>query len=79
MLNFISSLQCKRTGTRNTCTPDMDVIQGCIGCDGGCSGFCDAACENICQNNSATSSGGTGCFHECSGSCLSLASIIGFK
>ena len=78
MLNFLTNVFKGNSNARNTCGSDMDVIQGCVGCDGECLYSCDSVCASECQGNSKdTGGGGDGnCNSQCTGTCFSIASII---
>lgn len=80
MLNFLTNVFKEKAVTKNTCSPDMDVIQGCLLCDGECLLTCYTLCANECQGNTRDN-GGTGgsCNSQCTGTCFSMASIIGGK
>lgn len=78
MLNFLTNVFQEKANAKNTCSPDMDVIQACIGCDADCLYFCHTMCASECQGNSQAGGGG-GCNSHCNGTCFSVASIIGIK
>lgn len=80
MLNFLTNVFHEKANARNTCNPTMDVIQGCIGCDGECLYSCYSMCANECQGNTRDTGGNGGnCNSQCTGTCFSVASIIGGK
>lgn len=78
MLNFLTNVFNEKANARNTCGPEQDVIQGCVGCDTGCSFFCDSVCSNSCTDNTQGGNGdGKNCNSQCTGTCFSIANIIG--
>lgn len=80
MLNFLANVFQERSTTRNTCSTDMDTIQGCLNCDGECLYSCDAVCSNSCQAETQDPNSGPGtCNTQCTGTCFSTASIMGIK
>lgn len=80
MLNFFSNVLQNQVAPLNTCTSDMDTIQGCIGCDGECLFSCFSLCANQCQGETRDTGGGSGnCNSQCTGTCFSVASIVGLK
>ena len=80
MLNFLTNVFQEKSNARNTCSADMDVIQGCLGCDGECLYSCYSMCANECQGNTQDTGGnGQNCNSQCTGTCFSVASIIGGK
>ena len=88
MLNFLTNVLQNQAAPMNTCTPDMDTIQGCIGCDGECLFTCWAMCANECQGETRDiGGGGSGggqivtptCKAQCTGICVSTASLMGIK
>ena len=80
MLKFVTNTFEEQSTAKNTCSIDMDVIQGCLGCDGEYLYSCYAMCGNECQGNTMDTGGSGGnCNSQCTGTCFSLASIIGGK
>lgn len=80
MLNFLTNVFQEKSNARNTCSPDMDVIQGCLGCDGECQYSCYSMCAKECQGNTRDTGGdNSNCNSQCTGTCFSIASITGIK
>lgn len=80
MLNFLSNVLQSHAAPLNTCTPDMDTIQGCIGCDAECLYSCWSMCATQCQGETRDNGGDNGnCNSQCTGTCFSMASIPGVK
>ena len=83
MQNFIQNVFKDKIYTRNACGDYQNpnnVIQACYGCDSDCEYTCYTMCASECHNNTQDT-GGTGahCKTQCTGTCVSMASIIGGK
>lgn len=83
MLNFLTNVFQKNSNARTVCgnyDGETDVIQACAGCDSDCLFSCYSMCANECQGNTQDTGGGGGnCNSQCTGTCFSVASIIGGK
>lgn len=73
MINLLSLIFQNEASPSNTCTPDMENIQGCISCDGECLYSCDAMCADICTGSTeggTDNTGGSDCNTICTARCL---------
>ncbi len=78
MLNFLTNVYQERSTAKNSCSVDMDMIQGCLGCDGECLYSCYSMCANECQGETQDTGGNNDyCNSHCTGTCFTVASIIG--